>query len=140
MTSGDSSRASRGDGTIVSGLPFTSSSGSSNLALGDGYTRGGTVAINDGDGSTASGGSITISLGTGTATSSGSVTLLMSNAGTVGVLGNLLLSTGTANVGNSGTLDIGSGSSVSGFVTSHGIGGIDIPAKMARLAKSLLQE
>jgi hypothetical protein len=25
-------------------------------------------------------------------------------------------------------------------VTSHGIGGIDIPAKMARLAKSLLQE
>ncbi len=55
------------------------------------------MAIDGGDGSTASGGSITISLDLGTATS----------AGTAGVLGNLSLSTGTVIVGDSGALDIG---------------------------------
>ena len=52
-------------------------------------------------------------------------------------------STGIASIGNSGALDIGSGSAASssgrsfsvgsGTAVGHGSGGIDIPAKMARL-------
>ncbi len=106
MMAGDSSRAAGGDASIVSGSSLTSSGKCLTLALGDGNTIGGTVAINGGDGSMALGGSITFSSGVGTATSFGSVAILMSNVGTAGMKGDLSLSTGTASVGDSSTLDI----------------------------------
>ena len=77
------------------------------------------MAIDGGNGSTASGGFITISSSVGMATSSKSVTILTSNAGTAVVLGDLLLGTGTASVGNNGALDIKSGLSASSLGGSN---------------------
>ena len=72
---------------MVSGLSSTSSCRSLTLALGNGNTSRGTVAIDGGDGSMALGGFITISLSLGTATSSRSVTIFTSKAGTAVVSG-----------------------------------------------------